>query len=180
MLESAEHLDLSEDTLGRDNSLEDVWHFLQRHAPTGPRVSHGPDNAEGAVADHLVRLLGIDLRRCLAACLLLLWSALAHRLTATVELAHTRLHHLLLLLLLLAVGELAVGRQGGCGGEVSSVVLHGVERGELACLAGVSVEVAVACVVIAAGEHGRVGANVGVGEHGSDVVGGGVAGGGTR
>jgi len=32
MLQSAQHFDLSEDALSRDNSLKNIWHLLERHA----------------------------------------------------------------------------------------------------------------------------------------------------
>ena len=58
VLEHAEHLDLAEDALGRDDRLEDVGHLFERHATTRARIGHRPDDAERAVADHLVGLLG--------------------------------------------------------------------------------------------------------------------------
>ena len=72
MLQSAQHFDLSEDALSRDNSLKNIWHLLERHAPPTARIRHGPDNPESAVANHLVRLFGLHLRLNVRRLLLLL------------------------------------------------------------------------------------------------------------
>ncbi len=64
MFERAEHLDLAEDPLGRDHSLEHVGHLLQRHSLARSRIRDGPDHAERAVPDHFI-CLGLGLLLCL-------------------------------------------------------------------------------------------------------------------
>ncbi len=57
MLEESHHLELPKDSLGADQTLENVGQFLESHPLAISRVSHGPDDAEGAVADGPVGLV---------------------------------------------------------------------------------------------------------------------------
>ena len=57
MLEEPHHLELPEDSLGADETLEHVGEFLEGNSFAVPGIRDGPDHAEGAVADGPVRLV---------------------------------------------------------------------------------------------------------------------------
>lgn len=51
MLEKTHHFQLAKDALGADQALEYVGQFFQSYPFAIPRISDGPDNSKGSVAD---------------------------------------------------------------------------------------------------------------------------------
>ncbi len=56
VFERAKHLDLAEDSLGRDDRLKHVGHLLESDTLARSRISHRPDHSERSVTNHLVGL----------------------------------------------------------------------------------------------------------------------------
>lgn len=78
MFEEAEHPQLSEDPLTRNQVLEDIRHLLQSHLATVTWISNGPDNTKSAITNGAVRLhfcraghltgrVAVGLRHCCSA-----------------------------------------------------------------------------------------------------------------
>lgn len=148
VFQCAQHFNLPEDSLSRNNSLEDIWHFLKSYSTPTAWICHRPDNPEGSIAYNLISFFSFDLRRgiCISILLLLLWYR----------------HRCLLMLKTIEFGAGLGGLSDGwlwwwwwewwgwCEVGVGAVVLHGVERGEWTRRGLLTaLDVVVACHVVA-------------------------------
>jgi hypothetical protein len=57
VLKELHHFELSEDSLGADQALENIWEFLEGDPLVVPGIRDRPDHPEGAVADGTVGLV---------------------------------------------------------------------------------------------------------------------------